>query len=283
MEHNPKTTAKNISGLREASTSKNGSSVTFLIDEGLYSVVPEPYPSSSDIPDWYKDMPLDPKNSDTDSETEVYTVKGCRPFMQGLTAGWMLPLPTDIHISYQENGIKIEFAEFDTFSVFTPVKNNPGIGGVSDGVYENGIVVKIETPWYISVPDGYSVLEIPPLNRQNNIFTKYFSPFGGIWDADIHMGTINPFSLMKIEPGTDITIPAGTAISQLIVIDRSSMLTDALINCLNKKQKENISKYDKLSNSISHLYAEHLWNPIKAARIIRSSNNDSSACPFSKE
>jgi sulfur relay (sulfurtransferase) DsrF/TusC family protein len=283
MEYDPKTIVKNIDGLREAFTSKDSSSVTFLIDESLHGVIPEPYPSSHNLPDWYKNMPLYQKDSETGYKKEEYTVKGCRPFMQGLTAGWILPLPTDIHIVHQERGIKITFRDFDEFYALQAITNDPGIGSVSDGVYENGTVIKNETPWYISVPNGYSVLEIPPLNRQNNIFSKYFSSFGGIWDADMHLGTINPLSLMNIPEGTDVVIPAGTPISQLIVIDRTSILNDASVQCLNEKQKKSIDKYGVLSRAIFHLYSDYLWNPIKASRISTSSNKNNSGCPFSKE
>jgi len=280
MEHDPNSVVENIGGLTEASTSKSTGSVTFLIDDSLHGVIPEPYPSSDNIPDWYKNMPLHRENSNTGSKVEKYTVKGCRPFMQGLTAGWLLPLPADIHILHDENGLRLDFSEFDENDYLSPMNQDPGIGEVSDGVYKDGTVIKINTPWYISVPDGYSILEIPTLNRQNNIFNKYFSPFGGIWDADVHIGKINPFALMNVEPGTDVVVPAGTPISQLIPIKRSSMMSDASIQCLNKSQKEKISKYNKLSDTTFHLYADYIWNPIKASRMVPSSNENNSGCPF---
>jgi hypothetical protein len=243
MQYDPTDAVKNIGNLTEASTNKNADSVTFLIDEDLHGIIPEPYPSSRNIPVWYKNMPMHRENQDTGSKAENYTVKGCKPFMQGLTAGWILPLPADIHILHDENGLFLDSSGFDEGEYLAPMTQNPGIGGVSEGVYKNGTVIKINTPWYISIPDGYSILEIPPLNRQNNIFNKYFSSFGGIWDADIHIGQFSPFTLMTAEPGTDVVIPAGTPIQQIIPIKRSSMLTDASIEPLNKTQKEKISKY----------------------------------------
>jgi hypothetical protein len=281
MKYDPKNVVKNIGGLREANTSASSSEVTFLVDEELHGVVPEPIASSKNLPEWYKNMPLHYKDPHTNIEERQYTARGCRPLMQGFTSGWLLPLPADVRILRSNDVTKIEFGGSD--DVLLQVGEKTGITDINTPPFDSGTVVKFHTPWYISVPNGYSVLEMPPLNRHDSEFNKFFSPFGGIWDADYHLGKMNPFALMEVKENVDTIIPAGTPIAQIIVINRDGIATDATIDKLNQAQKQKISKYKHLRERIFHLYADYLWNPIKASRIIPSSNNDSSNCPFSKE
>ena len=66
-----------------------------------------PMPSSSFIPDWYKNIP---KYSDGSNKfknnggpNNNLTVKSCLPVVDSLTSGYMITLPHDIQVSRENN------------------------------------------------------------------------------------------------------------------------------------------------------------------------------------
>src|SRR5687768_12165698 len=89
--------------------------IEFQIRADLKDDVPRPYPAKSAIPDWYRNMP-------TEAATPGFsTVKRCPPFLDAMTAGYIIPVPTDITLSVHAGGsggggggggIDIEIANF---------------------------------------------------------------------------------------------------------------------------------------------------------------------------
>jgi hypothetical protein len=50
-----------------------------------------PIPIKHNLPNWYKDLKHDLK---------LRTVKGCKPFLDSLTSGYLLKLPQDISVKH---------------------------------------------------------------------------------------------------------------------------------------------------------------------------------------
>ncbi len=66
-----------------------------------------PVPISQNIPDWYKKLK---------HKINAKTLKGCMPFLDSLTAGYLLKMPQDMLLRFN---IKKEDGERDTFQGFS--------------------------------------------------------------------------------------------------------------------------------------------------------------------
>jgi hypothetical protein len=72
-------------------------------------------------------------------------------------------------------------------------------------------------PWGIRTPKGYSILILPPLHREKEIFTI----LPGIVDTDKYYSEIN-FVFVVNDPNFVGLIPQGTPIAQIIPFKRDS-------------------------------------------------------------
>jgi hypothetical protein len=282
MNFSPEDAAEKIGNLAKLNITEDDSPITFLIDEALYGAVPEPYPASSDFPDWYLDTPMFTKDEFEKPDKTDYTIRGCKPFMQSLSLGWMLPLCSDLHIVNDENGARVNFSTVENFDFF----NTHSIlkyGGKENLAVKGSTPVKFETPWYISVPKKYSLFQLPPLNRWDSEIYKYFYPFSGIYEADKVVSSLNQFALMKIPEETDTIIPAGTPIAQIAAVHRNAFLYNATTRRLSEEEHSIIDKNKTLDSISSHFYSDHLWEPMKSSRMVQNDKEKSGGCPFSHD
>ena len=73
-------------------------------------VLDAPKPSAQSIPEWYKKIPLMVEGYDEiglhdfNSKASSLTIKGCTPFLDALTAGYMVTLPSDLEVKKTEDG-----------------------------------------------------------------------------------------------------------------------------------------------------------------------------------
>jgi hypothetical protein len=279
MNFSPKDAAEKIGNLAKTNITEDDSPVTFLIDESLYGAVPEPYPASSDFPNWYKNISMFDKDQDGKEYKNNYTIRGCRPFMQSLSLGWMIPLTSDLHIVHDEDGIRMHFSDVGDISVIE-TQPKSSFGGSENMPIKGSIAVKFQSPWYISVPEGYSVFNLPILNRPGNKIDKYFYPFSGIWDADKFVTTVDQVSLMDVPKETNDVIKAGTPVCQIAVVNKNAFLYNGKTDVLTEKQNRLIKKQLTLQDVSAHLYSDHLWEPMKSSRMIQNDNKKTKGCPF---
>jgi hypothetical protein len=281
MEFSPREVAEKIGSFKKVNIDENGASVTFLIHEKLYGAVPEPYPAHKDIPDWYKNIPLYQEKEDGRKNKNKYTLRGCRPFMQSLTLGWMLPLSSDLHLIHDEDGIRLNFANVGDITV---IQNQPmtAYGDRENIPIDGAVGVKFETPWFASIPEDYYIINLPLLNRWEHETYKYFYPFSGIWDGDTLVTSLNHLALMKLPRGTDTVLKAGTPLAQLAIVHKNAFLYNGDTKAMTEKHKNILDKRDTLHSVKPHLYSDYLWNPINASRMINKEKEETSSCPFFK-
>lgn len=155
-----------------------------------------PIPAKQNVPDWFKKLT---------HSTENFTVKGCLPFLDTLTSGYILKMPIDYGIEHnvvvdgeKKTGFKssqtntslrdtvnINCHGDDNFHGTNQIKNSPLLNKNC-----NLPVHKILNPWVIKTPPGYSTLFVPPLNNTDD----RFSIIPGIVDTDTFNVHINfPF------------------------------------------------------------------------------------------
>ena len=139
-----------------------------------------PTPIKLNIPLWYKKLT---------HHAEHKTVKGCIPFLNSLTYGYVLKMPLSIKIKhnvYNENLKKMDSfyitGELEDQLLYAKSinlnKTTPSIhpqfqaeGSPLLDKNKNLPFYKILNPWKIKTPAGYSCLFIPPLNNSDDRFS----------------------------------------------------------------------------------------------------------------
>jgi hypothetical protein len=191
-----------------------------------------PVPIKFNIPEWYKKL--------THNETKR-TVKGCMPFLDTLTSGYLLKIPQDFYLHHNidnknEKGTIIK----DSFHIFGMQSNsqllfakNINLNSLTDThtawqldgsplveKNKNLPFYKIYNPWTIKTPPGYSCLFVSPLNNSDD----RFSIIPGIVDTDTFTNEINfPIVINGDKyPVLETTIKKGTPYVQVIPFKRDA-------------------------------------------------------------
>ena len=181
-----------------------------IIDKALEDIVPHPEPASRFIPEEYKKL-----GRFIDGDLHKATVKTCIPFLDSLTAGYIIPFDQDYLVDPVENDFSIipanrEAGDVGAHENFQLPKEWSKMIGKTAGKFMN--------KWLIKTPPGYSCLFIHPMNRYKE---DRFKIIEGIVDTDDYRTEINfPFILKKRD--TDFLLKKGEAMVQVIPFKRES-------------------------------------------------------------
>ena len=153
-----------------------------------------PVLTKTNIPDWYKKLT---------HSYEAQTVKGCMPFLDTLTCGYILKIATDYKIRHNVEFEGKKRSGFDSaqqmmnslaekinmnyqgkheFHSIDQVKGSPYVEKNKNLPFH-----KILNPWTIITPPGYSCLFVSPLNNSDDRFTI----MPGIVDTDKYPQEVN--------------------------------------------------------------------------------------------
>ena len=208
--------------------------IEFQYSEDASEIVKDvlPEPINKTVPDWYKKL----KHS-----LELKTVKGCIPFLDTLTSGYVLKMPQDFFINH--NYYNEELKTFDSSFKYS-------YGGIFGDYIQKNLInfnddlrqthspeqlgnecpfhkknknlpyYKILNPFIIKTPPGYSCLFVPPLNNTDD----RFSIIPGIVDTDSFPGEINFPIIINGDkyPNLVTTIERGTCYVQIIPFKRNN-------------------------------------------------------------
>jgi hypothetical protein len=225
-----------------------------------------PIPAKLNIPEWYKKLEHNVLNK---------TIKGCMPFLDSLTSGYILKMPQDFHIRHNvdnknEKGEIIKDS-FQTFGLYEKsaelyarsLNLNSGFSNHPTFQLEGSPLIeknknlpfyKILNPWHIKTPKGYSCLFVPPLNNSDDRFLIV----PGIVDTDSHPIEINfPIVINGDKyPVLETTIKKGTPYVQVIPFKRDSW--QMIIKPKKQKEIQNFKLFFGLK--ILNVYKEKYWN-----------------------
>jgi|TARA_Y100000361_G_C11143662_1_gene336692 hypothetical protein len=218
-----------------------------------------PEPCKLNIPDWFKKL---------DHTAELMTVKGCMPFLDSLTSGYLLKIPADLYLKHNysdENGryttihskvpnipiMKLNVNKEGDEQLHPPQqlgnecpfhKKNQGLS------YQ-----KILNPWLIKTPPGYSCLFLPPMNNGDD----RFSIIPGIVDTDSFISEINFPIIVNGDkyPMLETIIKKGTPYVQVIPFKRESWKMEVTSNEENRIERIFYQQFKFLHN-----YKTRWWN-----------------------
>tara|TARA_R100000742_G_C4278700_1_gene101856 strand:+ start:1400 stop:2149 length:750 start_codon:yes stop_codon:yes gene_type:complete len=223
-----------------------------------------PIPAKFNIPDWYKNL----KHS-----FKIQTVKGCMPFLDSLSAGYILKLPQDMYIAHNvKNGEGNPDSYFkNAIHVAQEVlrhKYAVNIGSDADDFhqpYQLGKCpmheknkhlpyYKIINPFQITTPPGYSCLFVPPLNNRDD----RFEIISGIVDTDTFNSEVNFPMIINGDkyPVLETTLKRGTPYVQVIPFKRE----DWKMKINNKEKRTELSAFKKY---IQDNYKKIFWKKKK--------------------
>jgi hypothetical protein len=241
--------------------------IEFSAHEDYFSLKEDyPIPTKLNIPEWYKNLEHTILNR---------TVKGCMPFLDSLTAGYILKMPQDFHIRHNVDNKNEKGEKFkDSFQTFGLHDQWPILGSkyinLNSGTDIHSIkqlegspfleknknlpFYKILNPWKIKTPKGYSCLFVPPLNNSDD----RFSIIPGIVDTDTFPNEINFPIIINGDkyPVLETTIKKGTPYVQIIPFKRDSwrMITKT------RKQKEIQNSRLFYGLKLLNIYKDRYWN-----------------------
>lgn len=169
-----------------------------------------PQPASSLMPSEYKKL-----SSYVENDMRFPTVKKCMPFLDAMTAGYIIPF-------YQEHIVTVD-AKKNKIEVQSG--RDPGGQHYSKQMPEDyqssqKDVQKFSNKWIIKTPPGYSCLFVHPMNRPKNDFEI----ISGIVDTDVYdLMILFPYYWRRYEEGKpQVLLKKGSPMVQVIPFKRES-------------------------------------------------------------
>ena len=174
--------------------------------------------------------------------------------MDALSIGWIIPLAADVEFVTNSDSSEVEYkwdfyktmVESHSMSqITTPKCPNPELPKPP---------IKFINHWAIRVPDDYSVLFVPPLNRTET----RFQCMSGLVDCDGYFEFINfPFTFNAANWSG--ILPAGTPLVQAIPIKRGTMLTET-VREFTDQDHELMNLTRRRRSSHESLYRDSVWS-----------------------
>lgn len=221
--------------------------------EDLYEVEQPPVPAKLVIPEWFKKIPAEDKSMAWGDPRDAATVKKCMPFLDSLTAGYMVVTPQDIKISKNETGGTMAYwgatppGADVLFDLDKPLHRSEGMP-VPDGY--NKYVWRMVAYPRIETPSGYSVMVTHPFNR----YDLPFLSMTGIIDSDkVHARlAIN----MWLRDDFEGIIEKGTPIAQIFPFKREDWIHESLPPFSRKRELQDTFKVRSVMN---RSYMRQFW------------------------
>ncbi len=192
--------------------------LTFRCPPGMETVLPRPVPAGTGLPDWLKAMPST-LQSEVLGGAEVRTLKHCPPLIDAMSAGVLMPLATDVtvragELSWDWDPPRAPGLRHTRSPVGVHVPEQ--VEGAPLKILPGRFVVKFTSFWTIEAPEGWSVLFLHPLIRED----LPFRTLSGLVDCDRFSSGFVHFPALWTDPDFEGTLPAGTPVAQAIPVRR---------------------------------------------------------------
>lgn len=187
--------------------------IEFLCRPEDLGVIAEPTPAVRVLPSWFKKLPGVAK-AEVTALNDGLTVKRCSPFLDALSAGWILPLAATVRLEIRDSGTAVTGGWNTDLEMVSP----HGAGQVAGNPYEPRPPMKFHNHWTIRTAKGWSCLFLPPLNRPDPVVQV----FAGVVDTDTYTAPIN-FPFVATAPDGVYTLEKGAPLVQVIPFRRADV------------------------------------------------------------
>ncbi|MEM1400991.1 MAG: hypothetical protein AAGF58_13975 [Pseudomonadota bacterium] len=181
--------------------------------------LPHPVLARQSLPEWLHKMPGSVESPLTDEPID--TLKKCPPFVDAMSAGFLIPLPCDIEVRDGEVSW-----DWDLPPSGGAAMSAAPLGlHLSDQLVGSPFHVPDQTAfrfmnfWTIECPLGVSLYCTHPVNR----FDLPFRTLTGIVDCDGYKDGLVHFPAVWSDPNFDGVIPRGTPMVQCVPFNRESL------------------------------------------------------------
>lgn len=164
-------------------------------------------PASKLIPDWYKDTPVEIPEIVPFTKPHTPTVKRCVPVLDYLTTGYIIRASYEMHIKQHVDDHYINDFDFRCRHSEKTIGKHPWHQAQFTVNGQKSHYLKINQPWHIKTPPGYSCMIFDPHYHMR----KEFSIFPGVVDTDKHDEPIGLVGLIKerefmVKPGDPLVV-----------------------------------------------------------------------------
>lgn len=226
--------------------------INFFVKEEHYGVFPEPKHASKCIPEYYRDLKPEKMKGNPNSST----AKRCIPYMEAITAGYMIPLWVDMYVVAEDGNVDISFPEampmiqaIGTHD-YEQLEKHP----LSNTTYGKNIS-KFINPWTIQTPPGVSCLFTSPLNH----FESRLKIIDGIVDTDTYYAPVN-FPFVWTGGDGEFFIEKGTPLVHVIPFVRYDF-NKSKVGIVDNKRLDKVQ--NKLGTMLRFGYKSYFWHKRK--------------------
>lgn len=194
--------------------------VTFRCLPELEPLLPRPIPARRGLPDWLKRMPMSAPAGEFDGT--VKTVKRCPPFVDAMSAGFLMPLACDLR--FAGGCFEWDWRELPPgmprHTPRSPLSFHVNAQVVDSPLYEaDSLAIKFNNLWTIETEPGVSLFVTHPVNRPD----LPFRALTGLVDTDEYMDNYVHFPALWVDPDFSGALPKGTPVAQCIPVPRAAL------------------------------------------------------------
>jgi hypothetical protein len=213
--------------------------IEFHTPAAVFDQIPHPYPASRHVPEWFKQMPTDYEGGGM--------LKRCPPFLEAMTAGYIIPLPADLGLEISAAGELKAYCKHSIISTHLPAqfKGSP---------FGDRSVIKFHNPWIIVTPPEYVCMITAPVNR----FETPLTALTGIVETGEYYKEVHLPVVCTLAPGQRFAAPRGMPIIQVIPMRREAWTSGT--GLLDEARR---AKQQTLFDSEQHAYKDQYWRKLE--------------------
>jgi len=221
--------------------------IKFSCDAHMLGVIPSPVPAIKAAPDYFKAI-----KPQSDNHPSNGTVKRCVPFLDALSAGFIIPMWCDVYVLARNGELSIDFppnfAQAETLGYHgsAQIPKHP----LASKPYGN-MPMKWINPWVIETEQDVSCIFTPPLNHMETRFKL----LDGVVDTDAYYNNIN-FPFLWTGGDGEFFIAKGTPLVQVIPFRRETYGLEICTTDLDRRRGIASTLGTKLRNG----YRDELWH-----------------------
>jgi hypothetical protein len=221
--------------------------IRFTHDAELEGVFPSPVSALKKAPDFFKAI-----KSQSSNHPASGTVKRCIPFLDALSAGFIIPLWADLYVFAENGNLSLSFPENMPMKKsieshnYIQMKDHP----LSEKPYGKDFM-KFLNPWVIETDDGYSCLFTSPLNH----LETRIKILDGVVDTDTYYNNVN-FPFIWTGGDGEFFIPKGTPLVQVIPFKREEYSVE--VGVTDEARRRNVNGV--LGTHIKNGYRQEFWS-----------------------